>query len=523
MSETLVPADGNGVVFPVVNGRRSSQDTARGVFADATRGVAPELASAIDATKSWHRDYVRFLAEVERVVAQSPKHALAVAADGTFSLHERMRFVRDGDECELTQAIERYRDDAFTTTSLRGEADHPGRLAIPYRGQELSGDALHRQLDLWVGAGVIERSCAEALRLVDANPEWLDASDLTIALVGAAAEMSPLPALCRWGATVVAVDLPRAKVWQRIADAANAGCGTVHAPQRTDPAGDTTGRKRTDPAGDTTGSRAGSAPDAPGADLLTDLPELSTWLERFGPELVLGNYTYADGAAFVRVATAADALTTQLIRAGAASAVAYLASPTDVFAVSAEIVEATHAGKASIKRRGRVVGPFLRTASGGRLFAPNYQVLVDAEDGQRFGLADTVVPQQGPNYALAKRLQRWRALLSRETVLTSANVAPATRTRSVTNNRILAAAYAGAARYGVEVFDVATSSTLMAALLIHDLRNPAAVANPRTELPHPLTLFTDNAAHGGLWRLPWEPRSVLPLAAVEGLLRPTRR
>ena len=27
------------------------------------------------------------------------------------------------------------------------------------------------------------------------------------------------------------------------------------------------------------------------------------------------------------------------------------------------------------------------------------------------------------------------------------------------------------------------------------------------------------AAHGGLWRLPWEPRSVLPLAAVEGFVR----
>jgi len=129
------------------------------------------------------------------------------------------------------------------------------------------------------------------------------------------------------------------------------------------------------------------------------------------------------------------------------------------------------------------------------------------------------VPQQGPNYALAKRLQRWRAVVARQSVLTSANVAPATRTRSVMKNRILAAAYNGASSYGVEVFDVETSNTMMAALLIHDLRNPAAVAAPSTVLAHPVDLFVDQAAHGGLWRLPYEPRSVLTLAAVEGLVR----
>ena len=62
--------------------------------------------------------------------------------------------------------------------------------------------------------------------------------------------------------------------------------------------------------------------------------------------------------------------------------------------------------------------------------------------------------QQGPNYALAKRLQRWRATVARDGGATvSMNVAPPTRTRSVTKNRVLAAAYAGAGRFGVEVFE----------------------------------------------------------------------
>jgi hypothetical protein len=92
----------------------------------------------------------------------------------------------------------------------------------------------------------------------------------------------------------------------------------------------------------------------------------------------------------------------------------------------------------------------------------------------------------------------------------------------VVKNRVLAAAYRGAGAFGVEVFEPATSSALMAALLVHDLRNPRAAAQPTTELDSPLDLFVDGAAHGGLWRLPYAPRSVLPLAAVEGLLRPGR-
>jgi hypothetical protein len=86
-------------------------------------------------------------------------------------------------------------------------------------------------------------------------------------------------------------------------------------------------------------------------------------------------------------------------------------------------------------------------------------------------------------------------------------------------NRMLAAAYNGAGSFGVEVFETPTSSTLMAALLLHDLRNPVAAAHPDMTLSHPLELFSDQAAHGGLWRLPWEPRSVLPLAAIEGMVR----
>ena len=91
------------------------------------------------------------------------------------------------------------------------------------------------------------------------------------------------------------------------------------------------------------------------------------------------------------------------------------------------------------------------------------------------------------------------------------NVAPPTRTRSVTKNRVLAAAYAGAHRFGVEVFEPATTKTLMAALLVHDLHTGGG-----PEQAHPWQDEARAAAHGGLWRVPYAPRSALGLAALLG-------
>ena len=132
-----------------------------------------------------------------------------------------------------------------------------------------------------------------------------------------------------------------------------------------------------------------------------------------------------------------------------------------------------------------------------------------------------LVAQQGPNYALAKRIQRWRGIsASANGFAVSFNVAPATWTRSVTKNRVLAAAYAGARHFGIEIFAPATSRVLMAALLVHDLNQPSP------EERHPERLFSEGAAHGGLWRAAYQPRSVLGVAALTGLhtaLRPPER
>ena len=81
----------------------------------------------------------------------------------------------------------------------------------------------------------------------------------------------------------------------------------------------------------------------------------------------------------------------------------------------------------------------------------------------------------------------------------------------MTKNRVLAAAYAGAHHFGIEIFAPDTTSTLMAALLVHDLNTKPSSRS------HPERLFSDGAAHGGLWRAAYEPRSALGIAALAGL------
>jgi hypothetical protein len=221
---------------------------------------------------------------------------------------------------------------------------------------------------------------------------------------------------------------------------------------------------------------------------------------------VLGNYVYADGADNVRVSVAVDELTTRLLADRDDTALAFLATPTDVFAVPGEAVEHSVRAYESRSRRSRLLGRPLRAASGGRLLRRAYA------PGSDPGINDSLVAQQGPNYALAKRLQRWRATSTRAAGgLVSLNVAPPTRTRSVVKNRALAAAYVGAHRFGVEVFEPATSNVLMAALLVHDLHTGGG---PVHEQPWQDEAYA--AVHGGLWRTAYAPRSALGLAAVLG-------
>jgi hypothetical protein len=483
-----------GMAFPAApDGRRSTSALGRAVVADALRGTDPTGALGAEQETNWRSGYLTHFRRLIEAGLASRDAAMAIASGGLDSLYERMRFAGpDGEELPVSSLRSASPRRSLGTTAVTGQADPETELVLPYRGHQLRGDDLARRLETWVHDGIIEPSCAEAVRTVASHPQWLSLPGRTVAVLGAGSEIGPLPVLLRWGATVAGVDLPRHQLWEGACQHARAGAGTLLVPVRA----------RAD---------SGSASDADvtrdaGLDLTSEVPEAASWLAGLDGPLVLGNYVYADGEANVRVCMAADVLALRLQADADDLALAILATPTDVFAVPAAAVTQSVQAYASRPRVAKLAGRPLRTLSGGRLLRRAYL------PGANPGINDSLVAQQGPNYALAKRLQRWRATVARDGgALVSLNVAPPTRTRSVLKNRALAAAYSGAHRFGVEAFEPDTCRVLMAALLVHDLNTGGG---PRHGDPWQDEAF--GAAHGGLWRIAYAPRSALGLAALLG-------
>ena len=481
----------SGIVFPSTpDGRRSTAALGRSVVAAALRVVDPAGSRAAEHETAWRTNYVAHFRRLLEAGLTTPDSWRAIATAGLDAVHEQMRIVlADGTEAPLAAAVTEKPTRTLRTGEIRGEAA-PGEFVLPYRGRELRGDEIRRCLSGWVEAGTVEPSVAVAVDEVLAHPQWLRLDGRTVVVLGAGAEMGPLPALLSWGATVAAVDVARPAVWERIESSARRGAGRLLVPG---------------PGNRGSEADLGGVPEHAGADLLTELPSIADWLTGLPGPLVLGNYTYADGAAHVRVSVAVDALTRRLQQDRDDLALAFLATPTDVFAVPGEAVRFATEAYQQRSRTAKLLGRPLRTVSRGRLLHRAYR------PGAAPGICDSLVPVQGPNYALAKRIQRWRATAARAAGTTvSFHVAPSTRTRSVVRNRALAAAFAGAHHFGVEVFEPATANTLMAALLVHDLNTDPVVHE------HPWQDEAFQAAHGGLWRTPYAPRSALGLAALLG-------
>jgi hypothetical protein len=476
-----------GVDFPVTSEagtpRRSSAAFGRSVVATALAGVDAVGAAAAARESSWRSGYLPHFARLVEAGLGSPDAAVRIARQGADALTGGMRWVEDGGELALRDAPVSAVP-ARETVVVTGSSSPVARLELPFRGELLSGDRLNARLDAWVSGGVIEPSVATSVEVVAANPEWLQLPGRTLVALGVGSEVGPASVFLRWGATVAGVDLPRPDVWQRVLSETRDAAGTLLVP-----------------------ARPGDAPlaERAGVDLLAEMPAVAAWISALDGPLVLGNYLYADGGLNVRVSAASDVVAGRVRAQHPDLVLAYLATPTDVFAVPGEAVAASVAAYDGRSRLSKIPGRGLRTLSGGRLLRRAYLPGVEP------GLCDALVPQQGPNYALGKRLHRWRAVVeAAEGRAVSLNIAPPTRTRSVVKNRALAAAYAGAHRFGIEVFEPATTRVLMATLLVHDLY--AGVP----DVGHPWQAEAHQAAHGGLWRAAFAPRSALGLAALLG-------
>ena len=83
-----------------------------------------------------------------------------------------------------------------------------------------------------------------------------------------------------------------------------------------------------------------------------------------------------------------------------------------------------------------------RLRSRGKMCRPNARKPVTTDAGETLYVCDALIMEQGPNYALAKRMQHWRAMVAREAgCIISSNIAPSTSTVSVVQNKTFGMVY----------------------------------------------------------------------------------
>jgi len=383
-----------------------------------------------------------------------------------------------------------------------------GTVKVPWSfstqiGKRLSGLDLELELVKAAAQGLMEPSVIEAIRYLNHDQSWSkQLGETCFVALGGCSAMGPSLDLLSLGATVVAVDIAIPAMWQRFIESAQKLPGTLVFPVR---------------AGTPSNASTEELASAAGCNMIEEAPEILQWLQTVYPQRhhVIGLYAYADAAEFVRVALAMDAIAKGMMesRAQGKVSIAYMCSPTDVFGIPVEAREeskrkGTIEGMGSLRRRLWQVP--LRTAGLGRIMTPNNEGRIEPRTKGR-PVVDCIVPQQGPNYAFAKRLQHWRAIAAQaDGAIVSANIAPASHTYSVRKNWIFAAAYDGSKRFGCEIFHPQTSSALMTTLMLHDIYFP----DRKPSSDHPFGLFMHGAVHGGIWRQPYLFRSVVTLAAV---------
>eukprot|EP00446_Apocalathium_sp_SHHI-4_P010255 CAMPEP_0177168360 /NCGR_PEP_ID=MMETSP0367-20130122/9024_1 /TAXON_ID=447022 ORGANISM="Scrippsiella hangoei-like, Strain SHHI-4" /NCGR_SAMPLE_ID=MMETSP0367 /ASSEMBLY_ACC=CAM_ASM_000362 /LENGTH=775 /DNA_ID=CAMNT_0018614487 /DNA_START=73 /DNA_END=2401 /DNA_ORIENTATION=- len=485
-------------------GDRSSTSTNQKMLAAAAaKGPGgEEAASRILKEKKWRFAYNKHLLEHVSQSLQSEAGCIAMARAGLESAQESFQFIRDGhEEMSMKVAMEKLGTNPFDSAEVCGVKDAPSKrelsltygapmLGAPYykfkaqRNTKITGMDLRKQLDKWGEYGTVEQDVVDALKTLQGKQdEWLDLSDMYFVLLGAASAMGPLHFLLSLGANVIAIARPKALMG--ILKQAKNGPGKVIFPVA----------KGTDWKGLLAKGDYDALAKVSGCDLMTQTPEIAAWVAAVAPgkRLTIGNYTYLDGALHVQVAVACDCIMQRLCKERKDTALAFLCTPTDAHVVTKE------AAVAAIEAH-KTAPLWMKIWEGVGVLKRNQAL---TSNGIEF--MDAIVPDQGPNYILSKRLQHWRAMVARaDGHAASSNVSPSTATSSVTSNASFAAAYGGMHIFKpLEVVYQELSLSMMAALLIHDLRNPASAAQPATKLQHPLCLFQATSFHGGIWRCPY--------------------
>ena len=425
---------------------------------------------------------------------KSPENALAVAEAGLDKAYEIFQFVdEDGNTTSFKEAMAKKSKNPFHTGFIQGEAPKAKNvLEVPYKGKTLSGQALKDQVDKWVSYGTIEESAGVAIKNCVDKPDYLDLSDRYFVLLGAGSAMGPFLVLMALGANVIAVDLDRSGIWKRLIEIAKKSSGTITFPLKKEQSAIT--------SDDDLYANAG-------CNLFTDTPRIRDWvLDLYpGKKLSVGSYAYLNGALHVQVSLAMDAICKDLSEKRQAS-LAYLCTPTDLHVITKEAHEASVQEYKTYSSKPYCM--FMRLL-GKKYLRKNAMKPLPGVGGD-FYVVNGLSVAQGPNYALAKRMQHWRAVVARSKgSIVSSNIAPATSTVSVTQNRTFAWAYEGMPYFKpYEIFAPETSNAVMSAILFSDLNDEKNASNPKVQLANPNELFKYGSFNGGAWRCAYQVDSI---------------
>lgn len=447
------------IVLPRQNGRTSSSVLARGM-ALAAATADPRLAERVKSAEPWREGYRAAMTDLSRVDA--PSRGSEAARAGLAWLTKSLHFA-DGRRIGEARAVE-VRGGSW---KVSGSREPRRELSLELDGRDYRGQSLLALLDAWRRRGFIRRSAYDALAEVIDDPGILDLEGWTFACLGASAALSPAPSLLAWGADVAAPVRAGQEKNSALIDAAKSGAGTL------------------------------ILPPAP-LDVVRAPEAVAGWIAALDGRIAIVDTLYAPGAKFLLAEAGADVVESLVTRARPDTALAWYGSPTDAYVLSEP--PKAHFGR----------GP---AASALAAYAKARSLGPSRVDGVYPGY----IAVQGPNYAAAKRIGRWRATVEREAGRTvSYNVGPLSTTRSVLVSRPLRAAYGGLRRLGIEPLPAAASAELMAALLAWDLKNPRAAAESDTFL-------TDKAIDCGLFSCPYEPNGVMAFAVALGADKALKR
>jgi hypothetical protein len=340
----------------------------------------------------------------------------------------------------------------------------------------------------------------------------LDLSGKNFVLIGAGSAMGPFIKLLEHGATVICIDIPGkwgerpAAMWQRIFDTARKSAGRIifplAVPQEQCPNDAELIRNI-------------------GCNLTEQPATILNWLLSIlpGEALTVGNYTYLDGDMHVKLSLAADGILQGLTEKRPKTSIAFLCTPTDIHVTT----DAAHAAATANYgfHPGRLLEGLVQVLSMGKLLQKNALRPITCEGNNgTIKIVDGLSVAQGPNYAIAKRLQHWRAMVAYHNGITvSTHIAPSTATLSVVSNRTFGWAYGGMPYFKpYEIFQQETTNALMAAILSANIIQNDSKANPANRTKHgiknTLELFKHNSVHGGMWRSGYKADSIGEMSVI---------